>query len=174
MKLLSHRNAVIAGLAVGGIATALWSRRSKMDLKGKVVLITGGSRGLGLALARGFAVEGSRIALCARSEEELERAAQDLSKLNAEVITIQCDVSDRAQAERAVKSTLDHFGQLDVLVNNAGKIQVGPIHTMTVDDFESAMDVMFWGTVYTTLAALPHMRQRSESRIVNITSIGAK
>jgi len=60
------------------------------------------------------------------------------------------------------------------LVNNAGTIQVGPIHTMTIEDFENAMDVMFWGTVYTTLAALPHMRQRGSGRIVNITSIGAK
>jgi len=59
-------------------------------------------------------------------------------------------------------------------VNNAGEIQVGPIHTMTVKDFEDAMNVMFWGTVFTTLAVLPHMRQRGDGRIVNVTSVGAK
>src|SRR4051794_31800976 len=153
MKQLTHRNTLLAGLAAAGVAAALWPRKKGMDLQGKVVLITGGSRGLGLALARGFAKHGCRLALCARSQEELDRARQDLMKHGAEVFTVTCDVTDRVQVQQMIDLTLQQYGHIDVLVNNAGTIQVGPIHTMTIEDFETAMDVMFWGTVYTTLAA---------------------
>ncbi len=151
----------------------LWRRRP-MALRGKVVLITGGSRGLGLALARGFATEGALLSLCARSEEELELAQRDLSTLSSNVLTVRCDVGDRSQVERLVVATMQRYGRIDVLVNNAGTIQVGPVHNMTIEDFEEAMDVMFWGMVYTTLAVLPRMRELREARIVNITSVGAK
>ncbi|MFN7994848.1 MAG: SDR family oxidoreductase [Bryobacteraceae bacterium] len=160
--------------AATGIAAALLRRKAQPDLSGKVVLITGGSRGLGLALARGFAARGASLALCARSDEELQSAKRDLEQFGAETLTLVCDVSHREQVEHMVDATLRHFGRLDVLVNNAGLIRVGPIHTMTIEDFENAMDVMFWGTVYSTLAVLPHMRSRGAGRIVNITSVGAK
>ena len=162
-----------AALAAAVTATA-WRRRSTMDLHGKVVLITGGSHGLGLALARTFAREGAKLVLCARSQEELERAAKDVAMNGVEVFTATCDVSNRQQVEALVTAALDRFGRIDVLVNNAGIIHVGPIETMTIEDFEEAMGVMFWGTVYSTMAVLPHMRGRSHQRIVNITSIGAK
>jgi len=173
-QMVNRKTLLLGAAAVAGIAAATLRRKSAMDLTGQVVFITGGSRGLGLALGRGFAKHGCRLVLCARDEAELERAKQDIAKLGAEVITLQCDVTDRAQVHRAVDLASQHYGQIDILVNNAGTIQVGPIHTMTIEDFENAMDVMFWGTVYTTLAALPHMRQRGSGRIVNITSIGAK
>jgi len=144
-----------------------------MDLHDKVVLITGGSHGLGLALARRFAQEDTKLVLCARSKEKLDRAAEDLARTGAEVFTAACDVSDRLQVEALVTAALDHFSRIDVLVNNAGIIHVGPIDATTIEDFEEAMRVMFWGTVCTTMAVLPHMRGR-ERRIVNITSIGAK
>ena len=94
--------------------------------------------------------------------------------MGADVLTVPCDVSDRAQVERLVETAVQRFGRLDVVVNNAGTIQVGPIQAMAVEDFERAMDVMFWGAVYTTLAALPHLRQQEQARVVNITSVGAK
>ena len=145
-----------------------------MKLRGRVVLITGGSRGLGLALARKFGEEGAHLVLCARSEEELQRARQDLVSTGTQVLTIPCDVSDPGQVEAAIQTALQCHGRIDVLVNNAGVIHVGPIDTMTLDDFEEAMETMFWGPVYTTLAVLPHMRRQGEGRIVNITSVGAK
>jgi len=171
------RTAWVVGSAVAaGVAATLWRRRrgESMDFRGKVVVITGGSRGLGLALARRFAAEGARLALCARNDEELAAAKRDLAKAGAEVLTVLCDVTDRAQVENLVRTTVERYGGIDVLVNNAGTIQVGPVAAMTIEDFEHAMDVMFWGVVYTTLATLPHMRGRNQARIVNITSVGAK
>jgi NAD(P)-dependent dehydrogenase (short-subunit alcohol dehydrogenase family) len=129
---------------------------------------------LGLALARGFARAGCSLILCARDESELRAAEEDLCRLGADVLTVPCDVAERAQVKRLVELSLRRFGRIDVLVNNAGVIQVGPIHTMTMEDFETAMGTMFWGTVNTTLAVLRQMQELGEGRIVNITSVGGK
>ncbi|MGB7926009.1 MAG: SDR family NAD(P)-dependent oxidoreductase [Pyrinomonadaceae bacterium] len=167
---------VVAAAGVGALiaARALARRRAGYDLRGKTVLITGGSRGLGLVMAREFAGEGARLAICARDEAELERARADLHKLGARVLAVPCDVTERAQVNEMVSVVADHYGQIDVLVNNAGVIQVGPLEVMTVEDYEEAMKVHFWGPLYTTLAVLPEMRRRRDGRIVNISSIGGK
>jgi short-subunit dehydrogenase len=112
--------------------------------------------------------------VCARSAEELEAAANDLGRFPTIIESCVCDVTDRRQVSDLIAKTLNRFGHIDVLINNAGQIQVGPIDAMTIEDFQSAMDVMFWGPVYTTLAVTPHMRERRVGRIVNITSVGAK
>jgi len=160
--------------ATAGIGMALWRRAQKMNLSGKVVLITGGSRGLGLALARGFALQGAHLMLCARSADELTAAKQVLDGMPVVVTTMVCDVTDQRQVDALIDATIERHGHIDVLVNNAGMIQVGPIDSMTIEDFQNAMNVMFWGPVYSTLAAIPHMRQRRSGRIVNVTSVGAK
>ncbi len=147
---------------------------SEYDLRGKSVLITGGSRGLGLVMAREFAGEGARVAICARDADELERARTDLSERGARVLAVPCDVTERSQVGEMVNVVRDHFGRIDVLVNNAGVIQVGPIEVMTIEDYEEAMLTHFWGPLYTTLAVLPEMRGRRDGRIVNISSIGGK
>lgn len=173
MKKLVLAGSVAAASAAAFAVTA--SRlRKKFDLRGQVVLITGGSRGLGLALAREFAARGARLALCARSAAELERAHCDLAGSAGTIVTIPCDVSDRRQVIETIARVVSEMGRIDVLVNNAGAISVGPIQTMAVEDFEQAMDVMFWGMVYTTLAVLPHFRRHGRGHIVNITSIGGK
>ena len=144
-----------------------------MDFAGKVVFITGGSRGLGIALARQFARQGARLALCSRSEEELRTAKEDLASLTDAVLTIPCNVASAAQVEETIAAVLDRFGRIDVIVNNAGIITVGPVQSMTREDFTVAMNTMFWGPVNTTLAALPHL-EKTRGTIVNITSIGGK
>lgn len=159
--------------AGAGVVTRRSWRRPK-DFSGKVAFITGGSRGLGLQLAREFARAGCQIAVCARDEDELARAAADLRNNGASVFSVSCDVADRGQMEQAIADATGHFGRIDVLVNNAGIIQAGPVDEMTVADFEEAMGVMFWGTVYATLAVLPQMRERRSGTIVNITSVGGK
>ena len=137
---------------------------------GRVVIITGGSRGLGLLMARELKKQGARLALLARSREELMRAKEDLD--GATVLAITCDVADRAQVQQAVDIVIQHFGRVDVLINNAGIIQVGPLEHMTYGDYHQAMNVHFWGALHCTEAVLPHMRQRRSGRIVNIASIG--
>ncbi len=172
-----NKNSLMLAVAGAGAllaARAAVQRWREYDLRGKVVLITGGSRGLGLVMAREFAREGAKIAICARSLEELERARTDLSQSGARVLAVPCDVTDRSQVNEMVDVVRDHFGRIDVLVNNAGVIQVGPIEVMTVEDYEEAMKTHFWGPLYTSLAVLPDMRKRRTGRIVNISSIGGK
>jgi NAD(P)-dependent dehydrogenase (short-subunit alcohol dehydrogenase family) len=160
-----------------GVALAMRERAraaSTISLRRRSVFITGGSRGLGLLLAREFGREGARVAICARDGQELERARRRLEADGVVADPIVCDVRDRHAVERTVDEVMRRFGGLDILVNNAGIIQVGPVAALDVQDFEDAMAVNFWGMVYTTLAVLPEMRRRRRGRIVNITSIGGK
>lgn len=163
-----------AGIGLGLAARALLRRATAYDLRGKTVLITGGSRGLGLTLARTFAAEGASLVICARDPEELERAREDLVQRGASVLAVPCDVTDRLQVETLVQAARQQFGTIDVLVNNAGLIQVGPMEVQTLEDYEAAMQTHFWGPLYTILAVLPEMRERRAGRIVNISSIGGK
>jgi NAD(P)-dependent dehydrogenase (short-subunit alcohol dehydrogenase family) len=144
------------------------------SLRDRAVLVTGGSRGLGLVLARELARHGARVAISARDDEELGRAVEDLAARGADVLAVTADVRDPAQAAEAVREVVERWGRIDVLVNNAGTITVGPLETMTLADFEAALRVNFWGPLHMTLAALPHMRRQGEGRIVNVSSIGGK
>ncbi len=171
---MKTRHALLLAVGAGLAARALWGRRGGADLTGRVVLITGGSRGLGLAVAREFGAQGCQLVLCARDAEELERARQDLQQRGAEALAVPCDVTDPDQVQRAVDTATERFGGVNILVNIAGIIAVGPAQAMTREDFQDAMDVDFWGTLHPILAVLPQMRARRAGRIVNITSIGGK
>jgi NAD(P)-dependent dehydrogenase (short-subunit alcohol dehydrogenase family) len=165
-----------AAIGVGAMAAyVVWSKQApKYSFQNKTVLITGGSRGLGLVLARKFAAEGARIAICARSEDELKRAKEDLESRGAQVLTIVCDVRIQHEVDRMIENVCNHYGQIDVLINNAGVIQVGPLEVQTKEDFEDAFAVHFWGPYYAMNAAIPKMRERGAGKIVNIASIGGK
>ena len=165
---------IAAGAMAGWAAMRLLSRGERYTFAGRTVLVTGGSRGLGLALSRQLASEGARVAICGRDHEALERARGSLEEIGAEVFALPVDVSDREAVATLVEQVTGRFGPIDVLVTNAGVIEVGPAETMALADFEEAMAVNFWGTVYPTLAVLPAMRERGDGRIVNITSIGAR
>jgi NAD(P)-dependent dehydrogenase (short-subunit alcohol dehydrogenase family) len=163
---------------VGGIGALVLLRalrRSKeFSLRDKVVLVTGGTRGLGLVLARELVREGARVVIGARNQDELDRAFDELAARGDWVMAIPCDVTDREQVQTMVDSVLERWGRIDVLINNAGTISVGPVETMTVEDYDSAMKTHFWGPLFAIQAVLPQMRERREGRIVNIASIGGK
>jgi NAD(P)-dependent dehydrogenase (short-subunit alcohol dehydrogenase family) len=173
-----NRNQRIAWTAVAG-ACAFGLRRllrasRAIDFHGKSVLIFGGSRGLGLVIARELATGGARVVLAARSLEELEQAQSDLAGRGMSAIIIRCDIRNRSEVDAAVDRVVREHGAIDVLINDAGIIQVGPIQHMSPADFEDALATHFWGPLYTVLAALPHMRRHGARRIVNISSIGGK
>jgi NAD(P)-dependent dehydrogenase (short-subunit alcohol dehydrogenase family) len=152
---------------------ALLQVRRYYDLNGKVALVTG-ARGLGLVLARELGRLGARVALCARDPAEVDHARFELGQRGVDVLALTCDITDQGQAERLVRQVRDHFGRLDVLINNAGVIEVGPVETMTLCDYQEAMATHYWAPLYLILAALPMMRLQGEGRIVNISSIGGK
>jgi len=161
-----------AGSALGVYVLA--RRLREADLRGQVILITGGSRGLGFLLAREFAREGARVAFCARDPEELRRAQADLEARGVEVYPIRSDVADSDQVARMIDDVTQSLGPVDILINNAGIMEVGPIQTMDLENFKRAMDIMFWGPLHTIRAVLPSMLERKTGTIVNITSIGGK
>jgi NAD(P)-dependent dehydrogenase (short-subunit alcohol dehydrogenase family) len=176
---MTTRDRVAIGAAAGlglawGLKLFLRARRH-ITLEGRVVLITGASSGLGLLLAKLAARRGARLVLAARSGDELEAAAEELAALGSpDVLAVPTDVSDRTQCLALVRRALDRHGRIDVLVNNAGIILVGPIESMTADDFESAMEINFGGALNCTLEVLPSMRARRFGRIANVVSVGGK
>jgi len=179
MELLKeHKRAVAVGaFGIGAVLLArAWRRRDAYDFAHKSVVITGGSRGLGLVMARELADEGARLTLIARDEGELSRAADDIRSRQpfGDVLTVVADVRSRSDAERAIGQVIAQHGRVDVLINNAGIIQVGPLDHMKLADYEDAMATHFWGPLYMIVAALPHMRRQSGGRVVNISSIGGR
>lgn len=165
---------VLGAATAAGLALKALEWRNRVSLAGRTVVITGGSRGLGLVLARQFVAKSARVALLARNRGELRRAESELAGRGGPVMTARCDVSDRKEVRQAVRQVASHFGGIDVLINNAGIIQVGPLEQMGPGDFERAMATHFFGPLNLTLEVLPYMRRAGGGRIVNISSIGGK
>ena len=176
MPLISKKTALFAALGVGlfALAKTVYNEITKYELRGKVVLITGGSRGLGLAMARVLAGKGAKIVICARTEDQLEDAKMDLLDRGAEVLAVEADVSIQSDVTRVIQRTLNRFGQLDVVINNAGIMMVGAEDVMEVEEYKKVMDSNLWSALYTIKAALPQFLTQGEGRIVNICSIGGK
>jgi short-subunit dehydrogenase len=140
----------------------------------KVALITGGSRGLGLEIARQMCARGGKVVLLARDAEELARAKAELDRLGTEVVAIPCDLLEAGQIQSTVQQTLQRFGKIDILVNNAGIIEVGPLAHMQFQDFDRAMRLHFWAPYILEFLIVPQMRANGGGRIVNIASIGGR
>jgi short-subunit dehydrogenase len=168
----------MAALGLGTLlaARAWHGRRHRFSFTGRSVVITGASRGLGLVMARLLAGEGARLTLVARDEAELDRASADIRDRcpSADLLVVAGDIRRRVDAERAIAQTLDRHRAVDVVMNNAGTIQVGPLEHMKLWDFEDAMNTHFWGPLHVIRAALPHMRRQRGGRIVNVSSIGGR
>jgi short-subunit dehydrogenase len=167
---------VLGGMAAWK-ATDRWKKKGFLD--GKRVLITGASRGLGLALAEEFGLCGAHLALIARDSEELFQAQQLLESKRRiadgrSAIAEACDLTNPQEAVRVIADISKHLGGIDILVNNAGIITVGPLENQTLQDFQNVMNSNFYSMLHCTLAVLPQMIQRGSGNIVNIASIGGK
>ena len=162
-----------SAIAAAWYATRRLSR-TNYSFRGRTVIVTGGTRGLGLAMARRFAAEGARVWLVARSTDELAAAADELIARGAWVRTICADVRRRDHISRLVDTVVATDSKIDVLINNAGVIEVGPIEHSKLEDFQDAFATHFWGPLDLIRASLPHLTGGGEGRIVNISSIGGR
>lgn len=170
----SRLSSIAIAAGIGLLARSLARRARRLDLRGKTVVITGGSRGLGLAVARELGRRGCRLALCARGIEGLDRARRELEAAGVDVMVFPCDATDEVEVARFIADAEARFGRIDALVANAATIKVGPVSTMTRRDFQEAFEQIFWAAYNPTMAVLPAMRRHGAGRIVHITSIGGK
>ncbi|MGW9557771.1 SDR family NAD(P)-dependent oxidoreductase [Nocardiopsis sp. NPDC055551] len=163
------------GAALGVGVSALSERRRAKSMRGKVALVTGGSRGLGLQMAREFGASGASVVICARGREGLDRAVAELTGRGVEAHGVVCDIGDPKAVDALLDAAVERFGRLDVVVNSAGVMRVGPQETIADEDFAQAMDIMFWGPFHLSRAAVERMRGTGGTggTVVNVTSIGA-
>jgi len=177
-----HTAQILTGVIAAAAAYALKPNPTPRR-PGQIVLITGGSRGLGLALAERYARSGAKLVLAARDVDELNAARQTLLERGAvafpeDVLLIPADLTDPEQAVMLIDHAVSHFGRIDVLINNAGIIEVGPVENQPLDAYRRAMATNFFAALHTTQAVLPHLLRRNlihgDAAIVNIASIGGK
>ena len=142
-------------------------------LEGKVAIITGSTQGLGLGIARRFVREGARIALNGRSRDKGERVLAEVQQLGGEAIFVQADLGDPREARSLIESTVDRFGRLDILINNAQTVpRLAAVTDLTTDElFRVALDSGLLASLWTSQAALPHLIATGEGRIINFASI---
>jgi NAD(P)-dependent dehydrogenase (short-subunit alcohol dehydrogenase family) len=180
-RAILHATQILTGIAAIAAARAFMPRPEKRH-RGRVVLITGGSRGLGLALAHRFGKSGAKLILVSRNSDELTQARDTLLSHNAvqhpdDILLLPADLTDAAQAAMLVDYAVGFFGHIDILINNAGVIEVGPVENQPIAAYRRAMATNFFAALHTTHAVLPHMLERgtrARSSIVNIASIGGK
>ncbi|MDB5391425.1 MAG: 3-oxoacyl-[acyl-carrier protein] reductase [Planctomycetaceae bacterium] len=165
---------ILGGAALAGLAWAAFRRRNADWLTRKTVFITGGARGLGLVLARKIGDAGARVAICSRNVQQLERARDELQQRNIVVWPLECDVTDGDAVKRMLGQIESRWGVPDIVINNAGVIQMGPLESLTEADFVTAMETHFWAPLCVMREVIPGMRARGSGQIVNIASIGGK
>ena len=144
----------------------------KERFKDKVVIVTGASSGIGKDSAIRFAREGAKVALVSRTEEKLEAVAKEIKEFNQDVIVIPTDVSSKEQVANAVNKTIESWGRIDVLFNNAGSSEVGLVEDSDfVEKVKSLFEVDYLGSVYFTKEVLPQMKKQGEGHIMNMSSV---
>jgi NAD(P)-dependent dehydrogenase (short-subunit alcohol dehydrogenase family) len=145
-----------------------------LHLRGRRALVTGGSKGIGLAVAAELASEGVDVAICARNAAEVEAAADRLRGSGGAVHARAADVTDAAQVTELVERTVDTLGGLDILVNNAGAAHPGNFESLTDESWQGDLDVKLFSQIRCTRAALPHLRRSPAPRVININSVYAR
>jgi len=145
-----------------------------MLLHGKIALVTGASRGIGQSIAERFSEEGARVAMCARSDKELDAVAREIDPSLERVIWFRADARKSGEIERAVHETAKRWGKITILVNNAGASGLTPLDGGSEEDWERILDVNLTGTWRFSRAALPHMKKGEHGRIINISSVLGK
>jgi 3-oxoacyl-[acyl-carrier protein] reductase len=146
-----------------------------LGLKGKVALVAGASQGMGRATALGFSREGAKVSICARGEAVLNEAAEMIRKeTGGEVLSMVADMNKAEDIQRFVSKTAEHFGRLDIVVNNAGGPPPGEFMKFTDEDWENAFRLSFMSTMRMTRESVPHLRKVGGGRVINITSYSVK
>jgi NAD(P)-dependent dehydrogenase (short-subunit alcohol dehydrogenase family) len=146
-----------------------------LGLAGKVAVITGGSEGIGRAAALSLGREGARVVICARREEVLAQAVDEIaSATGAVVLPVAADVEQAGDIERVIAVAVDRFGRLDILVNNAGRSAAGPFASVTDEAWQADLDLKLFAAIRACRLAVPHMREAGGGSIINILNIGAK
>ena len=143
------------------------------DIKGKVAVVSGASSGLGADAARAYAENGANVALLARREDRLAELAKELEQYGVDVFTHGCDVTDEASVKAAIDAVYDHYGRIDILLNNAGIAVRGGVHDMSVEDWNKSMDTNVKGIYLVSKYVIPHMMEQKYGKVVNISSINA-
>jgi 3-oxoacyl-[acyl-carrier protein] reductase len=143
-----------------------------LGLEGRRAIVTGGSKGIGLAAARELVAEGARVAICSRNPDELGAAATAIG--SEHVFAQVADVTDAAQVSAFVDAAADALGGLDILVNNAGGARPGNFETLTDADWQHDLDVKLFSQIRCVRAALPHLRRSDAARVININAVYAK
>jgi NAD(P)-dependent dehydrogenase (short-subunit alcohol dehydrogenase family) len=150
---------VVGILGAAYVCHRLYTARvRRYDFRDRTVVITGGARGLGLVMARQLAEQGARVAICSRHDEEIQRAVEDLRSFQVPLFGERCDVTDPAQVDDFLTRVRQELGSIDVLINNAGVIQVGPLDEMTTNDFHEAMRIHFHAPLHAMQSVIPEMR----------------
>ena len=143
-------------------------------LAGKVAIVTGGNRGIGAAIGRAFAKEGATVVLAARDADRLQGAAAEIEALGATVLAVPTDITDEAGVDALFRQTMERFGRVDVLVNNAGAFDGGAIDELSLETWEKVMAVNLRGPFLCTRAAFRIMKAQGGGRIINVASISAQ
>jgi NAD(P)-dependent dehydrogenase (short-subunit alcohol dehydrogenase family) len=141
------------------------------DLNGKVAIVTGGSIGLGRQMAEALAEAGADLVLCARKKERCDRAAKELEALGADTLALGCDVKKPEDVQAVVDRTVERFGRLDILINNAGTSWGAPVEEMTLEQWNKVIETNLTGTFLFSQAAGKVMVRQTSGKIINITSV---
>lgn len=145
-----------------------------LGLAGRVAIVTGGSKGLGEAIARALLTEGAAVAICSRHEQELRATARDLAAIGPEVFAQPCDVTDPAQIDEFISAAVAALGGLDILVNNAGAAHPGRFETLGDDEWHADIETKLFSQIRCTRTALPHLRKSAAARVININAVYAR
>ncbi len=143
------------------------------NLTGKVAIVTGASSGLGADAARAYAEYGASVALLARRKDKLDNVVKEIQNNGGKALAVQCDVANEDSVKAAIDEVMKYFGQIDILLNNAGVATAGSVENMSVEAWDKVMDINVKGIFLMSKYVVPHMRDRKYGKIVNIASINA-